>query len=242
MTTQYKTRAFVFKKNDRNESDRMFSVFTDEFGKLDIFAKAIRKINSKLRKDFDIFYFSDIEFVQGKNVKTLIDAARIKKFSEINLSTQKLKVANQIANLLCDFIKGQERDDRVFNLLEECFDKLDNGAIQIKNYQLVFQYFFWNFMSLQGYKIEVDRCATCKSKLDPYNIYFSCKLGGVICKNCISSDKYAKKINSDITKILRLIFKKDWQTISKLKIEISLEKTLEDLSQKAFQSFCPIHS
>ena len=88
MTTQYKTRAFVFKKNDRNESDRMFSVFTDEFGKLDIFAKAIRKINSKLRKDFDIFYFSDIEFVQGKNVKTLIDAARIKKFSEINLSTQ----------------------------------------------------------------------------------------------------------------------------------------------------------
>ena len=35
---------------------------------------------------------------------------------------------------------------------------------------------------------------------------------------------FVKKYNSDITKILRLIFKKDWQTISKLKIEISLEK------------------
>ena len=48
MTTRYKTKAFVFKKNERNESDGFFSVFTDGFGRLDIFAKAIRKNASKL--------------------------------------------------------------------------------------------------------------------------------------------------------------------------------------------------
>lgn len=43
MTVHYKTKGFVFKKNDANESNRIFSIFTADFGRLDIFAKAIRK-------------------------------------------------------------------------------------------------------------------------------------------------------------------------------------------------------
>jgi len=242
---QYKTRAFVFKKSDRNEADQTFSVFTDEFGKVEIFAKAIRKINSKLRKDFNIFYFSDIEFIQGKNVKTIIDATRIKKFDEINLSAKKLKVANQIANILSEFIKGQEKDKHLFDLIEDCFDQLNDKSINIKNYQLAFQYFFWNFISLQGYKIEVDSCALCRKELNPCDLYFSGKTGGVVCKNCSTSgveQNGKQKINSDVVKILRLIFKKDWQTISKLKIEMCLEKEIEDISKDAFYAFCPTHS
>ena len=85
MTTRYKTRAFVFKKNDVNESDRVFSVFTDDFGRLDIFAKAIRKNVSKLRSGIDIFFFSEIEFIQGKNRKTLTDAVLKDKFNNSKL-------------------------------------------------------------------------------------------------------------------------------------------------------------
>jgi len=241
MAIQYKTRAFVFKKSDRNESDQTFSVFTDDFGKLNIFAKAIRKSTSKLRKDFDLFYLSEIEFIQGKSVKTLTDAVKIKKFDEIVLNRQKLSVANQIADTLDDFIKGQERDDNIFNLVEGCFNKLDDKSSSIKNYQLAFQYFFWNFISLRGYKIEVNSCAVCKKKLDPYNIYFSCREGGIICKNCLAVDKSARKINSDAAKILRLIFKKDWQTIIKLKVELLSENILKEILQDAVHAFCPVH-
>ena len=240
MAIQYKTRAFVFKKSDRNEADQTFSVFTDEFGKLDIFAKAIRKINSKLRKDFDTFYFSEIEFVQGKRVKTLIDAAKIKKFNEIILNGKKLMVANQIANTIDSFIKGQEKDEKIFNLIEECFDKLNDKLIEIKNYNLAFQYFFWNFISLQGYHLQTQNCAVCQNKLNPYNIYFSAKEGGIICKNC-SRSGLEQKINSDVVKVLRLILKKDWQTVSKLKIEPASQKLLDDISQNAIAAFCPTH-
>lgn len=239
MTLKYKTRGFVFKKNDRNESDRVFSVFTEDFGRLDIFAKAIRKINSKLRKDFDIFYFSDIEFIQGKSQKTLTDAAKIEKFDSIKKNSENFKVACQIADMLDGFIKGQEKDGKTFNLLEDFFDKFNNS--QIKNHQLSFQYFFWNFISLQGYHLQVEKCAVCQDKLNPYNIYFSTKDGGIVCEKCSALDKNAKKINSDIVKILRLILKKDWQTISKLKIDNASQKMLEDISQNAIQTFCPMH-
>jgi DNA repair protein RecO (recombination protein O) len=231
MTTKYKTRAFVFKKNDVNESDRVFSVFTEDFGRLDIHAKAIRKTVSKLRSGVDIFFLSEIEFIQGKNRKTLTDAVKIKKFENITGDLQKLKIVYQIADILDNFIKGQEKDKETFDLLIETFDKLEDGLLKIKNHQLAYQYFLWSFISFQGYKSEVDNCAVCRQKLNPYNIYFSSKEGGIVCKKCSDLDKESKKINSDVVKILRLIFKKDWDTISKLKIEPASQKLLNDISE-----------
>lgn len=234
MTTYYRTKGFVFKKDQMNESDQTFSVFTKDFGRLELKAKAIRKITSKLRSGIDIFYFSELEFIQGKNNKTLTDAVKIKKFDANS------RTLNKISDVLDNFIKGQEKDERTFELLNEIFEKLNN--------KLAFQYFFWNFVSLQGYHLEVKDCALCRGKLNPYNVYFSGKDGGAICKNCVGpaltrkfTQSLPQKINSDIVKVLRLILKKDWQTISKLKIEPSSQNLLENIFKSAFHAYCPIH-
>ena len=242
MTTRYKTRAFVFKKNNVNESDRMYSVFTDDFGRLDIYAKAIRKTASKLRGGIDIFFMSEIEFIQGKNRKTLTDAIKIEKFNFVNEDLEDLKVAHQIANIMDDFIKGQEKDKETFELVNDFFCRMADGRLRIKNPALAFQYFFWNFISLQGYHLQVSDCAVCHGKLDPDDVYFSGGEGGVVCKNCASPAENYKKINSDIVKILRLIFKKDWQTVAKLKIDPSSQKMLEDILQNAKHAFSPVHN
>ena len=79
MSLYCRTEGFIFKKEDRNDSDRVFSVFSKDFGRLEIFGKAIRKIDSKLKSAVEIFSFSEIEFVQGKNRKTLTDVFLQKK-------------------------------------------------------------------------------------------------------------------------------------------------------------------
>ena len=91
-------------------------------------------------------------------------------------------------------------------------------------------YFLWNFFSVLGHHPEILKCALCQGRLNPYNIYFSNKEGGIICKKCLDPDTDAKKINSDIVKVLRLIFKKDWEIISKLKIELSSQYLFEKIS------------
>jgi DNA repair protein RecO (recombination protein O) len=244
MTTRYKARAFIFKKNDVNESDRFFSVFTDEFGRLDIFAKAIRKNASKLRSGMDIFFMSEIEFIQGRNRKTLTDAVATKKFNSISQNIEKFKIANRIGEILDNFIKGQEKDEEIFNLLDETFIKLNNYQLSIINYQLLYYYFLWNFFSIQGYRSEVQKCVICYEKLNPCDIYFSSKEGGVICGNCAQTKKTCpepcRRINSDVVKILRIILSKDWQILSKLKVEPSSQKILSEISENAINSFCQL--
>ena len=208
MTTHYKTRAFVFKKSDVNESDKVFSVFTDEFGRLDIFAKAIRKSVSKLRSGIDIFFMSDLEFIQGKRRKTLTDALATEKFINISQNPGKFKIANKIGEVLDNFIKGEEKDKEIFNLVSETFIKLNkNPKLSVKDLQ-VYYYFLWSAVSLLGYCPEIEKCASCREKLVPYNLCFSYKLGGIICRKCLDYDPLAQKANSDIVKILRLILKK----------------------------------
>lgn len=245
MSLKYRTRGFVFKKNERAESDQAFSVFTKDFGRLEITARAVRKITSKLRRDFDIFYLSEVEFIQGKNNKTLTDAVKIRKFDDTAKDFKSLKTICQIADVLDNFIKGQEKDETTFYLLEETLNNLSSDASKIKNHQLLFQYFFWNFISLQGYKLEVNNCAVCRAGLNPYNVYFSNKEGGVICGNCAKSKKTCsepcRRINSDTVKILRLIFSRDWNTISKLKVQPASQKLLESVYESAVMAFCPVH-
>jgi len=234
MTTRYKTRAFVFKKNDVNESDRVFSVFTDDFGRLDIFAKAIRKNVSKLRSGMDIFFMSEIEFIQGKNRKTLTDASVIEKFGNIPQNWEKFKTANGIGKILDNFIKGEEKDKDIFDLLQESFCRLNDKDLKDKKCAFVYYYFLWSALSVLGYRPAVQKCNICQEKLNQHDVYFSDKTGGVICKNCLSHDVGAKKISSDVVKILRLIFKKDWQVLSKLKIEPASQKLLSEVSNNYY--------
>lgn len=242
MSTHYKTRAFIFKKNNVNESDRTFSVFTDDFGRLDIFAKAIRKTASKLRSGIDIFYMSELEFIQGKNRKTLTDATIIEKFANIAQDSERFRTANGIGEVLENFIRGEEKDEDIFHLLNDIFLKLNDKNLKNKKCALLYYYFLWNALSSLGYRPEVQKCNVCQDKLNPYNVYFSNKLGGVICKKCLGHDIDSRKINSDIVKILRMIFKKEWHVLCRLKIEILSQKLLKEISDNYYMYILSSHS
>ena len=262
MAIHYRTKGFIFKKSDRFEADRLFKIFTYDFGKIEILARAIRKITSKLRTGADIFYLSDIEFIQGKTYKTLTDAIVLEKFARIKKSLKKLKISHKISRVLDNLLKGEEHDENIWQLLDEVFTILNEAG----HYSMVYYFFLWNFFSILGYKPEVYKCALCQKKLMPYKLYFSDKEGGVICHACSRNAsphtfpalRFAQlneslcskgvgarglvKINTDVVKILRMIFKKDWKILSKIKVEPLSKKTLKDISEGYYSYLLDIYS
>ena len=231
MTTHYRTQGLVFKKEDRLDSDRVFSVFTKDFGRVEVVGKAIRKISSKLKGGIEIFSLSDIEFIQGKNKKTLTDATAREKFRAMYQSPVKMQVAYAISETLDRFIKGQQEDESVFTFIEDVFKKLERCSSPA----MLYYYFFWNFMSVLGYGVEVVKCVSCQENLNPDQLYFSYKEGGILCKTCSPNDRQSKKISPDVVKILRLILKKDWKTLSKVKVEKSIQTSLRQTTKDYYR-------
>ena len=70
----------------------------------------------------------------------------------------------------------------------------------------------------------------CQKKLTPENIYFSPKEGGLICQQCKEKTKTEESINPNTVKIIRIMLKKDWLTIERLKVEIKDLKQLKVIS------------
>ncbi len=274
MTVHYRTLGLILKKEDQKEADRVFSVYTENFGKLELLAKGERKIESKLRGGLELFYLSEIEFIQGKTYKTLTDAILIDNFKNLRKNLRALSVAHKISEVLDNLVKGQEPDEKIWQLILETFDKLNNlsealshrasvggegrkenevlfdhrasvggegrkeNEILFDRLSLLYYYFFWNFLSILGYKPELNLCAICKKNLTPERLYFNLEEGGIICGSCSKKIKNEEKIEPETIKILRILLKRDWQTLLRLKIDPIYRKSLKKFSED-YYSYLP---
>jgi len=243
MAVHYRTQGFILKKEDLREADRIYTLFTKDFGKLELLARSVRKIKSKLRGGLELFWLSEIEFIQGKTYKTITDASLINNFKNLRKNLKRLKVAYKAADILNDSIKGEEPDEKIWNLLKFTFQKLNDPNLKSSYLPLIYYYFFWHLLSVLGYEPELNFCVICQKKLIPKNLYFNFKEGGVICGNCfekIKSELLEKKIiefqscQPEVIKLLRLLLKKDWQFLTKVKIPLSCWKSLKGISEKYY--------
>lgn len=219
------------KKENRGEADRVFTIFTQDFGKLEILGRAIRKITSKLRAGADIFNLSEIEFIQGKTSKTLTDAILIEKFKNLKSDPEKLEAAYKTADVLDSLIGFEEKDEKIWQLLITTFRN-----IEISKYRdIVCYYFLWNLFSILGYAPELYNCPVCSRKLLPETLFFSPAEGGLVCWQCFSKldngrKKEAKGIDVGTVKVLRVLLEKDFDVVNRLKIENKIVENLDEIS------------
>jgi len=236
MFTHYRTQGFILKKTDRGEADRVFTVYTKDFGKLSLLAKAERKIKSKLRGGLELFYLSEVEFIQGKTHKTLTDAILLNSFGSLRKSLKKLAVAHKVSDILDRLVKGQEPDENLWQLLGETFEKLDDPSFKINHLPLIYYYFFWNLLSFLGYQPELYNCSICQKKIQPQDIFFSAKEGGLICSSCQKTTKSKKPIGPETVKIIRVFLKRDWPTLKRLRLKEDSQKDISFISRYFLRS------
>lgn len=224
MATHYRTEAYVLKKTDLREADQLFAIYTKDYGKIDVLGRAIRKITSKLRSGVELFYFSEIEFIQGKAYKTLTDAILIDKFKNIRNDLEKTRIACQMIDLVDGLIKGQESDKRIWRLLNESFERLGLST------DLIYYYFFWNLLSILGYQIDLHNCVYCEKQLIPLKLYFNAQEGGVFCAQCFDKSNDRIDVSPETVKIIRLLLGRDWSVLERLKIDETHKEELQKVS------------
>ncbi len=251
---RYKTKAIFLEKKDRGEADRMFTVFSKEFGKLDILGKGIRQIKSKLRSGADNFYFSDIEFIQGKAYKTLTEAILLDKFSNIGKELPRLEAAAKIAQAATILVPKEEKDENVWLLLFNGFKQINDLEHSKVFLNLLCQYFLWNMFFLLGHSPELCHCAVCGRKLFPETFFFVPEEGGIVCWRCIKtieekikqrganqSGKGAegtqkkkkeciRQIKVGTVKIIKFFLKNEISLLKRLKIEKEDKDNLEEIT------------
>lgn len=159
MTSYFRTQGIVLQKQDRGEADRVFTIFTKDFGKLYLRAVSERKITSKLRGGLELFYCSEISFVQGKIHKTITDTQLIESSRELRGDIACMRIMNRLAEIADELLKGEEKDEKIWDLLQETLGALNRSHIHASERSLVAYYFLWNLLHLTGYGPSVGTIA-----------------------------------------------------------------------------------
>lgn len=218
MFIHYQTRGLILKKEDRGDFDRIFIIFTEQYGKLELLAKAERKIKSKLRAGLELFYLSELEFIQGKAQKILTEAILENNFKNLRKNIFALRASYKIAQVSDSLLREAEKDEGIWDLLTDIFSKLDQGDTKKTMPVLAYYYFLWNFFQLLGYGLDFFACSECQNKLAPERIFFDAKRDGLICGSCRKNPASGTDVSDKIIKIIRIFLKKDWKLLQKIKI------------------------
>jgi len=235
MVNYQSTCSIVLKEKEINEWDKIFVVFSRDFGKIEITARAIRKITSKLRSGIELFSLSELIFIQAGNKRILIDVAKKERFDNVFNDVRLFRLMCWISQLIDYFVKGQEKDEKTFDFLLDFLKKI-NSTKKVRNYFLISQYFFWNFLAFLGYCLELEKCLICGRKINSNRIWFSLRNGGVFCNDCTKPEG-VREVPISIVKILKLILNRRWDYLICLEINFEDQRLLKEFCQEAFLVF-----
>jgi len=124
----YKTKGIIIKKADLGEVDRLFTIYTQNYGKLHLRAKSVRKNESKLKGFLELFTYGEFFIARSKTIDIITDVNPLDVFPSLHVSLASLGQAYYASEILDKLISGQERDELLWHLILDYFQKLDTAG------------------------------------------------------------------------------------------------------------------
>ncbi|MEI8337994.1 MAG: recombination protein O N-terminal domain-containing protein [bacterium] len=111
---KYTTDAFVITSKEHGEADRIFKLYTKDFGMIFAIAKGVRHLKSKLNPHLSIGSRVKISLVKGKEFWRLIEAV---KYDEENIPIKSRKHFAKIIAVVSRLVQGEEKNLDMYNTL-----------------------------------------------------------------------------------------------------------------------------
>lgn len=188
----HKTEGVVLLSRNFGEADKIITLYTKAFGKLDALAKGARRTKSRFGSSLEPFTYLKLMIFH----KTLDRLAIITGFdiistnSELRGDLDTYTSATYIGEIVTRFHEGSEMNELIFNLLIKTL-----SVLLQQDMELVKMAFVLKFLAFSGYRLITTRCASCKKKAPFENIFFNAPQGGIICPVCSISHRDSIEIS-----------------------------------------------
>ncbi|MEW6407718.1 MAG: DNA repair protein RecO [Patescibacteria group bacterium] len=235
----YKTKGIIIKRINIGEADKIITFYTATMGKIRARAQAVRRSESKLAGHLELFMLSDLIFAKGQNLDVVTSAQIINSFSSIRYDLYKTSFAYFIVELIEKLIPEELKDSRIFNLLTNTFQILDDKKLAMDQLPILLLFFELKLLDLLGFAPQLLRCVHCAKEYSSsegaqrpnQKVLFSSLLGGILCENCKSFDRLAPSISNEEIKLVNRLRSHniDYGKFNNLKINFDI---IRALSQK----------
>ncbi len=219
----YQTEAIVIKKTKLGEADTILTLYTPNLGKIQGFAKSLRKTKSKMAGHLELLTHSQISLVRGRNIDTITGAQTIDSFLPLKSDLELSSAALYVTELVNQFAAADAEDQPIFQLLLATLQRLSQG----ENSDLVLRYFELQLLNEVGYRPQLEQCVACHKPLKETTNFFSPGAGGMVCTNCRPSQPFSYPLSWEAQRALRLLQGSDFESVSRMTLTPELSHQLE---------------
>ncbi|EYE88139.1 hypothetical protein Q428_09600 [Fervidicella metallireducens AeB] len=191
-----KLQGVVLKSINIGESDKIITMLTDKFGKIDVVVYGARKSNSKFMASTQQFCYCEFVISKGKSLYNLKQCNIIESFQSILLNLDKLAYGSYFLELIDKLTEKDSVNLSLMGLLLKTLYIITHDEVDLELLKLVFDF---KAISLFGNMPYLNGCIKCRKKIEFG--YFSVSDGGIYCPKC-KENKFAYPINKETLNLL----------------------------------------
>jgi len=220
----YRAEAVILRQRRLGEADRIVTLYTPQFGKIDAVAKGVRKQTSRKAGHLEPLTWSTLLLAHGQSLDIVTQSQTVESFMPLREDLQRLASGLYAAELVDRFSAPRAENYYVFRLLVETLQRLSAPETSP---DLAVRYFELQLLGLMGYRPQLGRCVACTNALTPVTNGFSAGLGGAVCAACRSGQPGLWSLGVNALKVLRLLQGEPFARAAALRLGRELEGEIE---------------
>ena len=186
------TPGIVLRYANYRDHDRMLTLLTPDYGRVDVLSRGCRRPKSALMPCSELFVSGEFVFYANNDRSTLTSCSLGDTFYPLRLEPYRLTCASYMTALCAAAAQVGESAPQLYALLLKGLYYLayDNEADALTTTTA----FLLLFAEVTGYRPRLSRCAHCRTPLDLENgAPFDVAAGGLCCPSCASRATYPMK-------------------------------------------------
>ena len=124
----YRAQGVVLRHVEVGEADRILTIYTLEYGKLQAIAKGIRKLRSRKAGHLEPFSRVELMLAKGRNLDVISQAEAQSTYENLRADLKLIAYGAYVIELLDRFTYEEGENRPLFNLLIDTLNRLDEGA------------------------------------------------------------------------------------------------------------------
>ena len=219
----YKTEAIVLRQRRLGEADRILTLLTPAYGKMDAKAKGVRKTTSRMSGHLQPLTRCIVQLAQGHISDVITGCDTLESFQKLRDDLQRLSRALYAAELIDRITPERSPGFAAYRLLLETLRRLERA----ESVDLVLRYFEMRLIDHAGFRPELGSCVGCGSALQPEQNHFAPQSGGAVCRACVPGLAGTRPLTLEGLKVLRLLQRGSYNDIARLKMPAALAQEVE---------------
>lgn len=120
----FKTEGIIIKRRDFRDADRILTVFTKQYGKIQVKAAGIRRIPSRRSPHVELLNHAVLTLYKGNAFPVLTEAQAIEHYAPIKNDLSKIGFAYHICELIDKLCPDNQENSQIFFQLKNILNRL----------------------------------------------------------------------------------------------------------------------